>query len=69
MDSKHGRVGPGADSSRVRECGRTCVEYRMVGMGADSRRGRMGPGVDSSRVRGCGRKRVRRKCGLMNAGG
>jgi hypothetical protein len=44
-------MGPGVDSSRDRECGRTRVGRRLVGKGVDSKRGRVGPGADSRRGR------------------
>jgi hypothetical protein len=56
-------MGPGADSSRDRKCGRTRVGRGLVGNGADSRRRRVGPGADY------GRTRVERKHRLMGAGG
>jgi hypothetical protein len=68
-DSRRGRVGLGADSLRVRECGRICVGRGLMGTGADSKRGCVGSGADSSRVRDCGRKGAGRKRGLMDTGG
>jgi hypothetical protein len=68
-DSKRGRVGPGADSSRIRKCERICVGRGLVEMGSDSKRGHVGLGIDSSHVRDCGRKCIGRKRGLMGAGG
>jgi hypothetical protein len=60
-------MGPGADSSRDREYGRTCVGRGLVGKGADCRRGHVGPGADSSHIRDCGRTRVGRIHRLMGA--
>jgi hypothetical protein len=64
-----GRVGPGADSSRDRECRRTCVGRGLVGKGTDYKRGCVGPNADSSHVHDCGRTRVVRKHRLMGTGG